>query len=223
MRKRHRFPRPRSSFETTGADVAASVDAASVLAQTALHKAVLYDFRDCVMVLLSAGASPDIADNRTRGPLHSAVTRNNRVLTKILLKFGANPNLRDAGHKTLLERDALCEGRKSNKECIAIVEAAVARPKVRRGPAHHLNRAARIGTGVDANREIKIASGFDAVAAAPKLDTTAYEDAAARAAGDLGAGKAPASPTTAFSWLGLSSRKRAPATNKKKKRKKSAG
>lgn len=100
----------RSSYETTGADNAVSADAVNVMAQTALHKAVLYDFRDCVSVLLDAGANPDIADNKGRGPLHSAVTRNNVALTKLLLKHRADPNLRDAARETIMEKDAKNEG-----------------------------------------------------------------------------------------------------------------
>lgn len=59
-----------------------------------------------------------------------------------------------------------------NKECIALIAEAVARPKVRLGPAHHVNRAVRIGTDVDVNHEIKTVTGVDAVKEAPKLDTS---------------------------------------------------
>jgi ankyrin repeat protein len=76
----------RSSFETTGADSGApGVDLSYVSNQTALHKACLYDFRDCAVVLLSHGANPNVADSSGRTPLHSTVTRNNVPLTRLLL------------------------------------------------------------------------------------------------------------------------------------------
>ena len=67
------------------------------------------------------------------------------------------------------------DGRRTNKECIALIRAQLAKPKVRYGPAHHVNKVVKIGTDVDLNKEIKNVSGLDVVADAPKMDTTDLE------------------------------------------------
>ena len=213
----------RSSFETTGAESGgAGVDAAYVSNQTALHKAVLYDFRDCVVVLLEHGANPNVADNSGRTPLHSSVTRNNVPLTRALLDAGADPQSRDGNRQTLLEKDRHMDGRRTNKECMALIRATVAQPpKVRMGPAHHLNKAAKVGLDVDANKALKDVTGVDAVQAAPKLDTTELE-----AKVDEAADGAAGAPRRFGNFTGLFGRRSSsspappsPAAAKKKKKK----
>ncbi|KAH8076033.1 hypothetical protein JL721_16 [Aureococcus anophagefferens] len=215
----------RSSFETTGAESGgAGVDAAYVSNQTALHKAVLYDFRDCVVVLLEHGANPNVADNSGRTPLHSSVTRNNVPLTRALLDAGADPQSRDGNRQTLLEKDRHMDGRRTNKECMALIRATLAQPpKVRMGPAHHLNKAAKVGLDVDANKALKDVTGVDAVQAAPKLDTTELE-----AKVDEAADGAAGAPRRFGNFAGLFGRRSSsspapappsPAAAKKKKKK----
>ena len=87
----------------------------------------------------------------------------------------ADPECKDGNRETLLEKDAKMDGRRTNKECIALIRAQLAKPKVRYGPAHHVNKVVKIGTDVDLNKEIKNVSGLDAVADAPKMDTTDLE------------------------------------------------
>jgi len=108
---------------------------------------------------------------------------------------------------------------------MALIRATLAQPpKVRMGPAHHLNKAAKVGLDVDANKALKDVTGVDAVQAAPKLDTTELE-----AKVDEAADGAAGAPRRFGNFAGLFGRRSSssppapappsPAAAKKKKKK----
>lgn len=90
-----------------GADIDHKIDG-----NTALHEAILCNYREIVDILLDHGADPNVEDSLSRTPLYLAVYNEDVEVVSILLDRDANIEISDNTGKTPLHRAAIAGSEK---------------------------------------------------------------------------------------------------------------